>query len=126
MHGQREAGREGASRPDGAVRVPIGPLTHDDMRLLRAHCGYAFEWPPKDGQSVPKAALFVGYARLQQLEEGGLRDLFADLQQVRHSYQRLTGEDPLDDAFVVRVARTSTSPLARAFLDAGGVSPRYA
>ncbi|NYD99061.1 hypothetical protein BJY21_000246 [Kineosphaera limosa] len=115
-----------AAAKAGPVRVPIGPLTHEDLRMLRDYCGYSFDWPPKDGQSVPKAALFVGYARLQQIEDGGLRDLFGDLQQVRISYQRLTGENPVDDAFLVRVARSSTSPLARAFLDAGGTSPRYA
>ncbi len=120
-----EAGRS-APRDPREVRVPIGPLTQDDLRLLREHCGYDFAWPPKDGQAVPKAALFVGYARLAQIEDGGLRDLFPDLAQVRHSYQRLTGENPIDDAFLRCVARTSTSPLARAFLDSGGASPTYA
>ncbi len=123
-------GDERSRRPAGsdgrAVRMPIGPLTPGDRRLLQEHCGYAFDWPPSDGASVPAAAMFVSYARLAQLQEGGLRDLFDDLQSMRASYQRLTGETPVGDDFLVRVARTSTSPLARAFLDAGGTSPRYA
>ena len=108
------------------ARVPIGPLTPQDRRLLQEHCGYAFDWPPSEGQAVPQAALFVGYARLQQLQDGGLRDLFEDLQQMQRAYLRLTGENPVDDAFLQRVARTSTSPLARAFLASGGTTPRYA
>lgn len=109
-----------------ARRVPHGPLTHEDRRLVQQYCGYSFDWPPLDGQAVPGVALFVSYARLAQLQEGGLRDLFEDLQQVRHSYLRLTGTNPVPDDFLVRVARTSTSPLARAFLDAGGTTARYA
>lgn len=108
------------------TRVPIGPLTASDRALLQEHCGYAFAWPPAEGQAVPQAALFVGYARLQQLNEGGLRDLFDDLEQMRHAYLRLTGQNPVDDAFLARVARTSTSPSARAFLAAGATTPRYA
>ncbi len=108
------------------MRVPIGPLTPQDRRILQEHCGYEFAWPPAEGQAVPQAALFVSYARAQQLQEGGLRDLFGDLQQVRIAYLRLTGENPVDDDFLARVARTSTSPLARAFLDGGGSTPRYA
>ncbi len=131
--GARDPGRpagDGSAPPTDAparrTRVPIGPLTPQDRRLLQEHCGYVFAWPPTEGQAVPRAALFVGYARLQQLQEGGLRDLFDDLQQVRHAYQRLTGENPVDDAFLAKVARTSDSALARAFLAAGGTTPRYA
>ena len=131
--GARDPGRpagDGSAPPTDAparrTRVPIGPLTPQDRRLLQEHCGYVFAWPPTEGQAVPQAALFVGYARLQQLQEGGLRDLFDDQQPVRHAYQRLTGENPVDDAFLAKVARTSDSALARAFLAAGGTTPRYA